>query len=83
MKHLCSYFVRRLELCLKGFSFVLQLLLPLYISRFKREYFADTPRTKPIASLPDWRVNGIINTMKYMLLKAQVCLENTHVLDGA
>lgn len=31
------------------------------------------PRTKPIASLPNWSVDGIIDTMKYLPLKAQVC----------
>lgn len=31
------------------------------------------PRTKPIASLPKWSVDGIIDTMKYLPLKAQVC----------
>ncbi|TVU06186.1 hypothetical protein EJB05_49385, partial [Eragrostis curvula] len=29
------------------------------------------PRTKPIASLPNWSVDGIIDTMKYLPLKAQ------------
>jgi hypothetical protein len=29
-------------------------------------------RTKPIASLPNWSIDGIINTMKHLPLKAQV-----------
>lgn len=31
------------------------------------------PWTKLIASLPNWSVDGIINTVKCMLLKAEVC----------
>lgn len=31
------------------------------------------PLTKPIPSIPDWSVDGIIRAMKYLHLEAQVC----------
>uniref|UniRef100_A0A0A9HUQ6 Uncharacterized protein n=1 Tax=Arundo donax TaxID=35708 RepID=A0A0A9HUQ6_ARUDO len=31
------------------------------------------PRTKPIPVFPDWSVDGIINTMKYLPSNAQIC----------
>lgn len=30
------------------------------------------PLTKPVPSVPDWSVNGIIRAMKYLHLEAQV-----------
>jgi hypothetical protein len=39
------------------------------------------PWTKPIPSVPDWSVDGIIGTMKYLHFEPQVC--NKWFLMGA
>lgn len=59
------------------FAFTIQhgkTLIKLAAARGQREIIEILfPRTKPIPSLPDWSVNGIIRTMKSPHMKPQVC----------